>query len=125
MDTLIQSLSEFADRTESLIHVRYLERKGDPVDHSGNGKSALEASKPDAGDNKRKSIVVIRQAYVFLESTIATMFEDAEDVRVIVDRRYCERRRESVPGLAHQERRNRIDRRNSSPMLDILINVNA
>ena len=125
MDILIQSLSEIADRMESLIHVRYLERKGDRVDHSGNGESALEASKPDAGNGKKKSIVVVRQPYAFLESVIATMFEGAEDVRVIVDRRFRERRREPVPGVVKQECRNRTDRRSSSPMLDILINVNA
>ncbi len=125
MDVLIQSLSEIADRTESLIHVRYLEREGDPVDHSGNGKSTLEASKPDAGNGKKNSIVVVRQPYAFLKLAITTMFEGAEDVRVIVDRRFCERRREAVPEVAQQERRNRTDRRSSSPMLDILINANA
>jgi hypothetical protein len=125
MDILIQSLSEIADRTESLVHVRYLEGEGDPMDHSGNGESALEASKPDAGNGKKKSIVVVRQPYAFLESAITTMFEGAEDVRVILDRRFLERRREAVPGVAQQERRNRTDRRSSSPMLDILINVNA
>ena len=125
MDILIQSLSEIADRTESLVHVRYLEGEGDPMDHSGNGESALEASKPDAGNGKKKSIIIVRQPYAFLESVIAAMFEGAKDVRVIVDRRACERRREPVPGVAQQERRNRTDRRSSSPMLDILINVNA
>ena len=125
MDILIQSLSEIADRTESLFHVRYLERKGDPVDHSENGESALETSKPDTGHGKKKSIVIVRQPYAFLESVIATMFEGANDVRVIVDRRFRERRREPVPGVAPQERRNRTDRRSSSPMLDILINGNA
>ena len=125
MDILIQSLAEIADRTESLVHVRYLERKGDPVNHSGNAESALEATKTDAGDGKKKSIVIVRQPYTFLESVVATVFEGAKDVRVIVDRRARERRRAPVPGEQQQERRNRTDRRSSSPMLDILINANA
>jgi hypothetical protein len=125
MDILIQSLSEIADRTESLIHVRYLGRKGDPVEHSGKGESALEASEPAVGNGNKKSVVIVRQPYAFLESVVATMFEGAKDVRVIVDRRARERRRAPVLGEQQQERRNRTDRRSSSPMLDILINANA
>jgi hypothetical protein len=125
MEILIQSLSEIADKTESLIHVRYLGREGDPVDHSGNEESTLEASKPDAANRKKKSIVVVRQPYAFLESVVATMFEGARDVRVIVDRRARERRQEAGPGEVRQERRNRTDRRSSSPMLDILINADT
>jgi hypothetical protein len=125
MDIVIQSLSEIAGKTETLIHVRYLGRKEDPMDHSGNVGSTLEASESDTDHSKKKSIVVVHQPYAFLESVITAMFEGAKDVRVIMDRRACERRRETAPGVVRQERRNRTDRRSSSPMLDILIDANA
>jgi hypothetical protein len=48
------------------------------------------------------------------------MFEGAEDVKIILDRRLSERRQESVP-FEVTNRRTQHERRQTMPMLDILI----
>jgi hypothetical protein len=53
--------------------------------------------------------IVIRRPYAFLEKEMRSTFEGQEDVKVIVDRRYTERRRSQQP--IGSERR-RADRRN-------------
>ena len=123
MEILIQSLVGIADQTASPIHVRYLHMKGESVEHPGSGADHLVIHREGEG-RKKKSLVVIRQAYSFLQPTIASMFEGAEDVQVIIDRRFHDRRRESVQ--VADERRNRgTDRRASSPVLEVLINIDA
>jgi hypothetical protein len=51
------------------------------------------------------------------------MFAEAEDVKVIVDRRFQERRH-GPASLGIDNRRKKRERRQTAPMLDILINVN-
>lgn len=69
------------------------------------------------------SYVIIRREYSYLEPLIRSMFEEAEDVRVLIDRRSEERREPPAP--PEGERRSANDRRASTPMLDILINVES
>jgi hypothetical protein len=123
MEILIQSLVGITDQAESPIHVRYLHMRGESVEPQGSGADHLKICQ-DRESGKKKSLIVIRQAYAFLQPSIASMFEGADDVQVIVDRRFHERRRESLS--VSDERRNRTtDRRTSSPMLDVLINIDA
>jgi hypothetical protein len=68
------------------------------------------------------SYVIIRREYSYLEPVIRSMFEDAKDVTVFIDRRSEERNPEDVgPG----EHETATDRRHSAPMLDILINMGS
>ncbi|RPI06925.1 MAG: hypothetical protein EHM71_11405 [Zetaproteobacteria bacterium] len=69
------------------------------------------------------SYVIIRREYSYLEPLIRSIFEEAEDVRVLIDRRSSEERRDAQPSSAGSERPSTPDRRASAPMLDILINV--
>lgn len=121
MDILIQSFLGIAERLNSSIHIRYLARKGQPMDPTGNGEGA-ESAAQGAGNGKKTSYVIIRQAYSYLEPVVHSMFEGSEDIKVVVDRRFSERRQAALQGVPN--RRNiRRDRRACSPMLDILINV--
>ena len=93
MDILIQSFLGFAERLNSSIHIRYWERKGQPTQRSGNGNGKEDALPVDKGRNGRKaSYVIIRQPYTYLEPVVRSVFEGAEDVRVVTDRRHHERR---------------------------------
>ena len=121
MDILIQSFLGIADRLNSSIHIRYWERKGRPMASTGNGKE-IEGAAQETGNGKKTSYVIIRQPYSYLEPVVHSMFEGAEDMRVIVDRRFHERR-QAVAQSVPNRRNSRTDRRMSSPMLDILINV--
>ena len=67
------------------------------------------------------SYVIIRREYSYLEPLIRSIFEDAEDVKVMIDRRKDDRREASPP--EEGDRRHPANRRSSTPMLDILINV--
>jgi hypothetical protein len=123
MEILIQSLVGIADRAESPIHVKYLHMRGESVEPQGSGADHMNI-RQDRESAKKKSLIVIRQTYAFLQPTIASMFEGVDDVQVIVDRRLHDRRRESVS--VSDERRTRTkDRRASSPILDVLINIDA
>ena len=70
------------------------------------------------------SYVIIRREYSYLEPLIRSVFEDAEDVKVLIDRR-SEERRDPPATPAEGERCRAPDRRASTPMLDILINVES
>jgi hypothetical protein len=70
------------------------------------------------------SYVIIRREYSYLEPLIRSMFQEAADVRVLIDRR-SEERRDPPTALTEGEGRSSTDRRASSPMLDILINVES
>jgi|GEM_PF-1433830 hypothetical protein len=121
METLIQSFLGIAARLNSPIHIRYWERQGEPTRSSRNGKEGELAAQ--TGSNGRKtSHVIIRQPYLFLEPVVRSFFEGAEDVRVISDRRFRERRQAPAPGVVNRRTPAR-DRRVSAPMLDILITV--
>lgn len=123
MDIFIQPLLQNAKRFGSSLHIRYSERKGQPVENSetgGNGKEAGRRGK--SGENGKTSYVIVHKPYDYLEPVVRSMFEEAQDVKVIVDRRYHERRRVSASSRVSNRRKQR-DRRQTAPMLDILINV--
>ncbi len=68
------------------------------------------------------SLVIIQKEYSYLEPLVRSIFEEAEDVTILIDRRAGENRTAStVP--PESERRVASERRASAPMLDILINV--
>lgn len=123
MEILIQSVLQSAKRIGSSLHIRYSERKGQPVEHpesSGNGEEVELGRKSEEG--RKPSYVIIHKPFVYLESVIRSMFEEAEDVKVIVDRRFHERR-SGPASFRISNRRQQQDRRQTAPMLDILINV--
>ena len=45
-----------------------------------------------SGESEIKSTIVIQQAYAHLEKELCAVFKGQEDVKVILDRRYGERR---------------------------------
>lgn len=70
------------------------------------------------------SYVIIRREYSYLEPLVRSVFADADDVTVLIDRRAKDR--QMIPSLSEDMAiRNGGDRRLSAPMLDILINVQA
>ncbi len=70
------------------------------------------------------SYVIIRREYSYLEPLVRSVFADADDVTVLIDRRAKDR--QAVPSLHESTTAgNGSDRRASTPMLDILINVQA
>jgi hypothetical protein len=94
------------------------------VDKSGNGKNDGEIALSGTSEEiKMTSYVIIHEPYTYLEPVVRTMFAEAEDVKVIVDRRIQERR-QAPASLGIGNRRKWRDRRQAAPMLDILITVN-
>ena len=125
MEILIQSVLQNLKRWGSSVHIRYLERKGQPVEKSRNGKNGKDLELMGKSLEMRKpSYVIIHKPYSYLEPVVRSMFEEAEDVRVLVDRRFHERRQVSV-FLGVKDLRKHLDRRRSTPMLDILISVDS
>ena len=123
MEILIHSVLQNAKRFGSSVHIRYSERKEEPVDKSGNGKNGGDVELPGKSEEiTTTSYVIIHQPYTYLEPVVRSMFAEAEDVKVIVDRRFHERRRASARSRISNRRKQR-DRRQTAPMLDILINV--
>jgi len=123
MEILIQSVVQNARRSGSSVHIRYSERKEHPAEESGNGKKVVISGQP--GESKRTiSYVIIHKPYTYLEPVVRSMFEEAEDVKVIVDRRFRERR-SGPASYPITSLRKRQDRRQAVPMLDILINVDS
>lgn len=126
MEILIQSALEKARQFGSSIHLRYWERKAHglvPSDNGGDGKGT-KVSNQEHDQQERASYVILRKEYAYLEPLVRSMFEEANDVRVIVDRRWHERRQTPEAPPASNRRIVR-DRRVAAPMLDILINVEA
>jgi len=123
MEILIQSVLKNAKQFGSSLHIRYSERKGQPVENSGSSGNGKEVELADeSGEIRKTSYVIIHKPYMYLEPVVRSMFEEAEDVKVIVDRRFHERRSGPV-SLRVTNRRQQQDRRLAVPMLDILINV--
>ena len=83
-----------------------------------------EVSQQICANNKRSSYIVIQREYAYLEPMIRATFQDAQDVKVFTDRRFMERRKSSN-GHDTVDRRAARNRRVSSPMMDILINING
>ena len=125
MEILIQSVLQNLKRWGSSVHIRYLERKGQPVEKSRNGKNGKDLEHTGKSREMRNpSYVIIHKSYSYLEAVVRSMFEEAEDVSVLVDRRFHERRQVSV-FLGVKDLRKHRDRRRSTPMLDILISVDS
>ena len=125
MEILLESFLDNADSAKSPIHLRYL---GKEVEPENAWWDTVKANMPSAGENEGgsgKSIIIIRRPYSFLAPVITSMFEEAKDVRVIVDRRFHDRRQTFNSSVQVERRRGTKDRRRSSPMLDVLINVDA
>ena len=68
------------------------------------------------------SLVIIQKEYGYLEPLVRSIFEEAKDVTILIDRRGAENRAAST-FPPESERRVAPERRSSAPMLDILINV--
>jgi hypothetical protein len=121
MQVLINSFLGIAKRVNSSINIRYSERRRHTMRTPGNGKDGKELKTAmQQGENiKRISTVVIRQSYTYLEPFVRSTFEGAEDIRIIVDRRFHERRQVTAPWVPN--RRTSGERRLSAPMLDIII----
>ena len=123
MEIFIGSFLGFAEPLNSAIHIRYSERKLSSPEYSGSEEEAnLAASKVEKGS--KTSCMIIHKPYEYLEPAIHSLFGAAEDVRIIVDRRFKERR-EACMAQTGEDRRVRSARRRTVPMLDILINVNG
>jgi hypothetical protein len=121
MDILIQPLLHRARALNASVHIRYSARS-QPLGESTDSFSSHSLAEPREGSAGMTSYVIIRRQYSYLEPVIRSMFEDAQDVMVFIDRRSEEGGGTSeVPGDG--ERRTVLERRSSTPMLDILINV--
>ncbi len=126
MDIFIQPVLEKMRRLGSSIHLQYLEVQSRHSVASRNGGIGMEGEVPggESGEGERMSYVVLRKDYAYLEPVVRSLFEEANDVRVLVDRRWHERRQASECAPV-RNRRTVKDRRMAAPMLDILINVQA
>ena len=93
------------------------------MDTEKNGNCG-ESRKAEAHGGEKISLVIVRQSYTYLEPFVRSMFEGADDIRIIVDRRFHERRKVSIPGLPNR-RRTLSERRFPAPMLDIMIAVDS
>jgi len=123
MDILIQSLLDKVRKFNVSMHIRYSTRstaEGISADPQPQ-RASLDAAGGQVG---MTSYVIIHREYSYLEPLIRSIFEEAEDVKVLIDRRSEERPEHAVPPK-HVERPNSTDRRASAPMLDILINVES
>jgi len=116
MEILVQSVLAQARRLRLSLHLRYLDPLAAPTaDHANFGG--------DAGAIRTMtSVVIIQRAYRYLEPIVRSMFTEAPDVEVLLDRRWHDRRNPLTP-FDGVERRARGDRRAATPMLDILIDV--
>ena len=124
MEIVPDSFLEFAGSRISHIHVSYLGKEGGSVNDAGDAGEAQPITDERHGNHERASLVVIRQPYSFLASAIRSMFEGDEDVQVIIDRRKADRRRKSVP-VVIERRIEKIDRRKSFPILDVVMDLDA
>ena len=71
-----------------------------------------------SGESEIKSTIVIQQPYAHLEKELRTVFKGQEDVKVILDRRYGERRER--PKAVTVDRR-KSERRNPKEELAELV----
>ncbi len=124
MDILIQSFLGMAEQLNSSIHIRYSAKRERPMGNGGNHRNGKEADRTmtRVANEKKASMVIIRQPYTYLAPYVRSLFDEAEDIQIMVDRRLHERRELEVPGPPDR-RRAASDRRFSAPILDIFINV--
>jgi hypothetical protein len=118
MDILIQSLLKKARTLGTSLHIRYSAR----IPTSGTPNEAKQNQPPSSTGGAMTSLVIIQKEYSYLEPLVRSIFEEAEDVTILIDRRGGENRPTSS-FFPESERRVASERRSSAPMLDILINV--
>jgi hypothetical protein len=118
MDILIQSLLHKARSLGTSLHIRYSAK----VPTSGTPNEAEENRPSSPTGGTMTSLVIIQKEYSYLEPLVRSIFEEAQDVTILIDRRGGENRTAS-PLSPESERRVASERRSSAPMLDILINV--
>ena len=118
MDILIHSLLNKARSLGTSLHIRYSAK----VPTSG-PPNAVAVNRPSSSTGgTMTSLVIIQKDYSYLEPLVRSIFEEAEDVTILIDRRSGESRTDSTLS-PESERRVASERRSSAPMLDILINV--
>ena len=118
MDILIQSLLHKARSLGTSLHIRYSAR----VPTSGTSNEAYQNPPSSSTGGAMTSLVIIQKDYSYLEPLVRSIFEEAEDVTILIDRRGAENQTASALS-PESERRVATERRSSAPMLDILINV--
>jgi hypothetical protein len=123
MDILIQSLLDKVREFNTSLHIRYYSQMHASAESKVTEEQRVQSLSAE-GSKPMTSYVIIRREYSYLEPLIRSMFEDAPDVKVFIDRRSEDRREPPTP-LTDGERRSSTDRRASTPMLDILINVES
>jgi len=80
---------------------------------------AKAAPSPEKED--RMMTIIIRQPYAFLEKELRSVFKGQEDVTVIIDRRYAQRRKAIQP--VELERRCFDRRRSKEQLLEVLVSI--
>ncbi len=128
MDILVQSLLRETSKSNAAIHIRYWDRRTSPgtSEHAHLKEASLTTEAVTRG--RKTSYIILRREYAYLEPIIREIFHDAEEARVFIDRRSRERRKPQGGNgkcASVQERRSTGDRRASSPILDVIIDLNG
>ncbi len=76
---------------------------------------------PPPDEGRGKMVIVIRRPYAYLEAELCRSFERQEEVQVLVDRRYRERRRSQQPVAVERRRADR--RRPTEAILGVVISA--
>jgi hypothetical protein len=80
---------------------------------------AFTTALPLAAEGGGVMSIIIRRPYAFLEKELCSVFKGQEDVKVIVDRRYAERRTKAQP--VKLERRRADRRRPKQELLEVAL----
>jgi hypothetical protein len=124
LNILVQSLVRKATPLAGSIFIRYWEKKHNSLTNPDNSKE-LQLASQNGPSGKKISYIVVRREYAYLEPVVRDTFKDAADIQILIDRRSKERRTSSgTNGGSFENRRKAADRRVSTPMLDVLINLN-
>ena len=122
MDILIHSLLDKARTLNASLHIRYYAHAHPFGTPPGSPPQSIQSIAPE-GTTAMTSYVIIRREFSYLEPLIRSLFGEAEDVKVLIDRRVEDRREDAAP--EEGDRRGASNRRDSKPMLDILISVDS
>jgi hypothetical protein len=82
-------------------------------------KIAKATSPPEPGDGMMS--IIMRRPYAYLKKELCSTFEGQEDVKVIVDRRYGERRTRTQP--VESERRRTDQRRPKEELVEVSLSA--